>query len=1060
MTHRCCNEMMDNKKLSVSTIIRGNNMTFNIKWETIENGFRGFEKLAYEYVADILPNKTWKRTQETRDGNKDACAIFMGYQPIGSEPTQWWMEAKYSEKSKNITRYRLDNTLVSAILEKNVSKVIFVTNISIKPKTIMDIRNALSTAIHCNDVQFATRYTLGWWLLKNPDIYNKYFKEKPSKKADFPLFLIDEAEFFPYSKKYSFQSQSYEYLNCGEKYLAYFMIFSPVSQQLQVCVGEPYKEKIRISSTILKVNEGVNECNIAFEILPDSSCFTISGNIFEIGNLPVISKITVDVLKKNKPHLEISSQGKIYRDLKQALGIFRTLDQTHIHYIKGDSGTGKSYIIERFINSESFEKSFVYWNGFTESSVDNCKKLLNLILFILFPYIDSETVDDKYLDSIDKRYISKYLVELVAAKNDFEKLYHIFSNLRSNQIFPDEIGKEKRYIIIDDIQNLDKKLAIAFNSILKKMSHKNFPIFIVMIGQNCYYDSASFQEFRHEVVTIYKHDCSLLTKDILSCLNQNYNFAFQLDEKIIKILFPTVIDILFFTKYIREQEEVIDTLEDFQFIYRAYMNNSVGEKYILNKFEELFRNDSLARDICHNVYWSLNGCNFNERTNADLRLAIGKLMENQLVKLDGDNHLIPYHDKYKYLYRRNFQEYLPQVMPEFHDDTEKMRFIILCSQNISELKKAYDYLDNFRKQSSFFILLDILEILFEEHNHVQIILRFGNVLYFKYFYLYTIAATNCSDHVSGKQGFYQLYSESKAYEDFDIKCIWIKAAWELCNSCYEHLEFENALKYAAEIKENILWLEMTRASIIHENFEEYYSAMVIKNLIDSERNTAGCYENYIALNREIDKTPFRIRCFSHQIRYIQTLYMRETDKSILMLERCMDKLLKEFDQENKYYLWCGFDYNFLKFIVSGEKCYFSKMYRFLETLKKNFFNDYRKRLLAVFGILYCKNMKNEGNKIIFENMAINREMRPRFRGFYDVLMAVYNLFYLNSKEEAVRALRNSLKIFDGLKEYQKIILHNIHVIETTEIDNMHLSFCVNNDFSGKNCIYLDPRSCW
>lgn len=105
-------------------------------------------------------------------------------------------------------------------------------------------------------------------------------------------------------------------------------------------------------------------------------------------------------------------------------------------------------------------------------------------------------------------------------------------------------------------------------------------------------------------------------------------------------------------------------------------------------------------------------------------------------------------------------------------------------------------------------------------------------------------------------------------------------------------------------------------------------------------------------------------------------------------------------------------------------------------------------------------MKNEGNKIIFENMAINREMRPRFRGFYDVLMAVYNLFYLNSKEEAVRALRNSLKIFDGLKEYQKIILHNIHVIETTEIDNMHLSFCVNNDFSGKNCIYLDPRSCW
>lgn len=57
------------------------------------------------------------------------------------------MEAKYSaeatQENSIISRYRLDATIVSAILSRNISKIIFVTNLEIASKTIADIRKAL-----------------------------------------------------------------------------------------------------------------------------------------------------------------------------------------------------------------------------------------------------------------------------------------------------------------------------------------------------------------------------------------------------------------------------------------------------------------------------------------------------------------------------------------------------------------------------------------------------------------------------------------------------------------------------------------------------------------------------------------------------------------------------------------------------------------------------------------------------------------------------------------------------------------------------------------------------
>ena len=146
-----------------------------IQWAEIKDSFRGFERLALLFVKTNFENPTWEKTSETRDGNKDGIAYVFGYQSTEGGKSQWWMEAKYSTERTIVTRYRLDATIVSAILQGNVKKVIFVTNIDIRAKTIIDIRKALSKATACHDVKFCTKPVLEDWLCNNIDIYNNFF---------------------------------------------------------------------------------------------------------------------------------------------------------------------------------------------------------------------------------------------------------------------------------------------------------------------------------------------------------------------------------------------------------------------------------------------------------------------------------------------------------------------------------------------------------------------------------------------------------------------------------------------------------------------------------------------------------------------------------------------------------------------------------------------------------------------------------------------------------------------------------------------------------------------
>ena len=153
-------------------------MNKNIDWEKIIDNFNGFEKLAVRFIKSKHKNIKWEKTSQTRDGNADAIAIVMGFQANETQPTQWWMEAKYSTRVKRLTRYRIDSTIVSAIHDGMVERVVFVTNVMIDAKTISDITETLRCSSRCQEVEFYTKNSLEYWLLTNPDIYTDFFQHE------------------------------------------------------------------------------------------------------------------------------------------------------------------------------------------------------------------------------------------------------------------------------------------------------------------------------------------------------------------------------------------------------------------------------------------------------------------------------------------------------------------------------------------------------------------------------------------------------------------------------------------------------------------------------------------------------------------------------------------------------------------------------------------------------------------------------------------------------------------------------------------------------------------
>ena len=261
-----------------------------VKWDKIKNGFRGFEKLATDFVQDQNRNIIeWEQTKETRDGNKDAVAIVLGFHSE-NQKQEWWMEAKYSESKKILSRYRLDATIVSALLKTNVTKIVFVTNIVISSKTIADIRLALKMAHNCEQVEFYSGYSLEYWLASKPGLYTDYFdvSKDDNLEIEMPdMFVIQELEYFSKSSSHAVFKEPMKELFYDKKYDAYCTLYSLQPCTVKIEPSSHIKGVELLSGHSASLQSGENIIKFSFKIKDNygkksdsSERFPVISNLF------------------------------------------------------------------------------------------------------------------------------------------------------------------------------------------------------------------------------------------------------------------------------------------------------------------------------------------------------------------------------------------------------------------------------------------------------------------------------------------------------------------------------------------------------------------------------------------------------------------------------------------------------------------------------------------------------------------------------------------------------------------------------------------------------------
>ena len=361
----------------------------NINWETIVDGFRGFEKLALEFVEENEPQNgcSWKPTKETRDGNHDAIlarevsdtpkpdfAVFVGY---ANNVDVWWMEAKYSaeatQENSIISRYRLDATIVSAILSRNISKIIFVTNLEIASKTIADIRKALIFSNSCSEVKFYTKSHLENWLLDKPfsffgskfkctlDMYNQL--EKPYFNH------IEELSFYSIGNNFFQEPLSSVYV--GGIYEIHFSIsvYKDFDATLNSCINI---QLLSEDSKKIHLKKGINDY-VFYACIPENLEYEPISKLDSPGEYKTLQPISIAYLLENESSTEdfeiqiipataikIINSENIFFDIPSQNKLVDKLckdltDHTHnpdcefsLISIYGSSGIGKSYVLQLF----------------------------------------------------------------------------------------------------------------------------------------------------------------------------------------------------------------------------------------------------------------------------------------------------------------------------------------------------------------------------------------------------------------------------------------------------------------------------------------------------------------------------------------------------------------------------------------------------------------------------------------------------------------------------------------------------------------------------------------
>ena len=1029
-------------------------------WGKIKNGFSGFEKLAVRFVNDQFSvSRPWTQTKKTRDGNRDAYTIVLGYQAYPAKEEQWWMEAKYSTAVQKLTRYKLDATIVSAILNGNVSKVIFVTNILVGAKTVQDIRTALKKAVNCKDVSFCTNYTLEFLLRQNPEVLLEFF-EGTAFRFNFPdLFITEEPEFYSKIDRGLTFREPLHILQRNQQYSACFSVFSAKKCVRKIRTKKDIQGLTLLSRAQLSLHPGENHICISFRLERDykggNGTNEHSAPVFLLGDAQLLPKYA-EVVDGTEITIRIKSQEQIREEIDTLFTEFQLRNQLFLYCIRGVSGSGKTYLLKQIAQRFSEKREPLFYADFTSSSVENSRILLDMVLFILFPYLDPETVDIDYINGLTGCYVSSFVRELIINRKSLDTLNQLFAALHNEDaLFPVQLSINARYVFLDNLQCLNEAAKNFLLYLLLNAKNCDLPVVFILSGQPDFF--AGEFELVYQRIAMQIRECALTAHDIEEYLQTCGFLRFHPDHNTFRDLFPNLIELFLFAQYLNDLGHEVSGLDEFLLACKSFCSTKLLEQCILDRFNQVLTGQEPLRALCDNIYWSESGVSLATQ-DAEVIQNTKKLLKAGLIQYDDDNRAIPYHDIYKNCYRKHFSR--PKSFPpEKETPLEAMCGALWKETDRVQLWRIAGAIADMLEQHKFYSAMYVLEGSFRRGNLEALRIRLGTQIYYTLYMCYALAATNVSTVQSGRELFQLIRNETKDSGDPILLDVCESATWELLNSLYEWLEFDQASICANQLIDVICRLQLLgRRETKLKKCIRYHDAEVIRTLVESEQNFPAAEENFILRSQAALDYGFQYRYQTFKVRYGLTLATRNIQQACALMSECMRDLEKSRGQEDRYYLWAGFALHYLKLVQKNDSRELSQALDFHGRLKKNFYNDYRKKIFGLASFYYCVRQVELGNHLLFQEVRFERDLRPRQKAFYFETVALYESLY-GSLDEAQNALHKAEEIFAQLPDYLVIIRHNLRLLDNCQVRPQSAKFYCGGELED-HIYYADPRSAW
>ena len=578
-----------------------------INWEDLKDGHRSFEDLANEYVKAKWTDIDWHPTKKTRDGNRDGEALIYVFQGNKKEETHWWMEAKYSLKRTRLSRYRMDPTIVSALIDGKVKRVIFVSNTEISAKDMNDIRIALINGIRCNEVTFCSRLELEYWISLNPNVYRTYFKQTiPFEKISVPeLFVVEGLTFYDILGEHVFFKEPLKRILIGHKYTAFCKIFCRDETIIDIRKPRTIRGLTIRGNKSLELKPGEN--SVSINIYIKSNFHSENGLIYLViqgHNIKIDSTLSVSNSIAGMEELILKTQQQIIKDIFSDFKRAQKTNESFYCCITGETGVGKTYIINQLTEKFSFEHRDVFFYLLSDNRKYNYRILIYLTFFFLFPYLPYHSIDVEYLEKLSRivSYVDPVLIQMVRNMENIDdaniKDVDIFSKamqapITGNHILPDSMSINNRIIILEDVHKLDELGLEYLLELMYEIRQRNLPVFLLFSSHPYIKQRRIYQKYNTKY-PVHEYKCELSFEDVYGCA-RHFKY-FEANEDYLKAFKSNVFELFTFIRYLY-QEDFTD-LKDFLTNYNLFLQSSMLEKSILDMFTSFFRSTPESKEYC------------------------------------------------------------------------------------------------------------------------------------------------------------------------------------------------------------------------------------------------------------------------------------------------------------------------------------------------------------------------------------------------------------------------------------------------------------------------------